>query len=69
MTITIEEVAGFLNLSVRGTAVIFPFASDKVEFSYFTGLMASVVQGSNQNIDVQFLFDSFALRDGFERHL
>ena len=68
MTITIEEIAGFLNLPVQGTAVIFPLASDKVEFCRFTGIKESVIQGLDQNIEAKFLFDRFALRDGFERH-
>ena len=66
MTVTIKEVAGLLNLSVHGTIVIFPLASEKAKFCHFTGLKESVVQGSDQNIDVKFLFDRFALRDGFE---
>ena len=47
MTVTIEEVAGLLNLSVHGTIVIFPLASEKVEFCHCTGLKESVVQGSD----------------------
>ena len=64
----IEEVVGFLNLSVHGTAVIFPFSSGKVEFCHFIGLKDFVVQGSDQSIDVIFLFDRFALKDRFDRH-
>ena len=69
MTVTIEEVSGLLNLPIHGTAVIFPFVSNKAEFCHFTGLKESVIQGFDQSIDVKFLFDRFALRDGFERHL
>ncbi|XP_071927847.1 protein MAIN-LIKE 1-like [Coffea arabica] len=68
MTITIEEVAGFLNLPIQGTAVVLPLVSNKVEFCRFTGLKESVLQGADQNIEAKFLFDRFALRDGFERH-
>nr|XP_027101279.1 uncharacterized protein LOC113720813 [Coffea arabica]XP_027101280.1 uncharacterized protein LOC113720813 [Coffea arabica] len=68
MTITIEEVAGFLNLPIQGTAVVLPLASNKVKFCRFTGLKESVLQGADQNIEAKFLFDRFALRDGFERH-
>ena len=67
MTVTIEEVSGLLNLPIHGTAVIFSFMSSKVEFCHFTGLKQSI--GFDQSIDVKFLFDQFALRDGFERHL
>ncbi|CDP17712.1 unnamed protein product [Coffea canephora] len=69
MTITIEEIAGFLNLLIQGTAVIFPLVSNKVEFCHFTGLKELAVRGSDQRIEAKFLFDRFALRDGFERHL
>ncbi|XP_071925881.1 serine/threonine-protein phosphatase 7 long form homolog [Coffea arabica] len=68
LTPTIEEVAGLLNLSVKGTAVIFPIASGKVEFCHFTGLKESVVRGSDQSIDVKFLFDRFAMKDGFDKY-
>ena len=57
MTVTIEEVTGLLNLSVRDTVVIFSFASGKVEFCHFIGLKESVAQGSDQSIDVKFLFN------------
>ena len=43
MIVTIEEVAGLLNLSVYGTVVIFPFASGKIEVCHFTGLKDSIV--------------------------
>ena len=69
MTITIEEVVGFLNLPIQGTAVIFPLVSNKAEFCRFTGLKESAIRGSDQNIEATFLFDRFALKDGFERHL
>ena len=69
MTVTIEEVSGLLNLPIHGTAVIFPFVSNKAEFCHFTRLKESVIQGFDQNIDVKFLFARFALRDGFKRHL
>ena len=69
MTVTIEEVSGLLNLSTHGTAVIFPFVSNKTEFYRFTGLKESMVQGSDQSIDIKFLFDRFAPKDGFERHM
>ena len=68
MTVTFEEVVGLLNLSVRGTVVIFPFTSGKAKFCHFTRLKESIIQGFDQSIDVKFLFDRFALRDGFERH-
>ena len=69
MTATIEEVFGLLNLPTHGTAVIFPFASNKIEFCRFTSLKESIVQGSDQSVDIKFLFDRFAPRDGFERHM
>ena len=69
ITITIEEVAGLLNLSIQGTVVIFPFVSNKTEFCHFTGFKESAIQGLDQSIEVKFLFDRFALKDGFERHL
>ena len=53
-----------LNLSVHGIAVIFSFASGKAEFCHFTGLKQSVVQESDQSIDIKFLFDRFALKMG-----
>ena len=67
INITIENVAGLFNLSVGGTVVLFPFASNKSEFYHFTRLKESVVQGSNQSVDVKFLFDQFTPKDGFER--
>ena len=50
------------------TVVIFLFASGKIEFCHFIGLKEYVVQESDQSIDVKFLFDWFALRDGFDRY-
>ena len=35
----------------------------------FHWVKESVIRGCDQSIDVKFLFDRFALRDGFERHL
>ena len=52
MTITIEKVAGFLNLPVHGTVVIIPLASEKGEFCHFIGLKESVIQGSDQSLSV-----------------
>ena len=57
ITVTIEEVAGLLNLLVLTTVVIFLFVSDKIEFCHFIGLKESVVQESDQSIDVKFLFN------------
>ena len=43
MTITLEEVAGLLGLPTRGTALVFPFASDKAEFCQIIGLKEFVL--------------------------
>ena len=69
MTITLEEVAGLLGLPTRGTALVFPFASDKAEFCQIIGLKESVLRGSDQGVAVNILFERFAPRDGFERHV
>ena len=69
MTITIKEVSRLLNLPTHGTAKTFSFVSSMAELCHFTGLRESIIQRFDQSIDMKFLFDRFALRDGFERHL
>ena len=68
MTLTIEEVASLLNLSVNGTRMKFSVTSNRTEFCHFIGLNESIMQGSDQTIDVKFLFDRFAMKDGFDKH-
>ena len=69
MIITLEEVAGLLKLLMHGTALVFPTTSDKVEFCKIIGLKESVLRGSDQGIAVNILFEHFAPRDRFERHV
>ena len=48
--------------------MIFSIVSGKTKFCHFTGLKECVVRGSYQSIDVKFLFDRFAMKDGFDKH-
>ena len=43
MTVTIEDVAGLLNLFGHSTTVIFTLASGKAKFCHFTGLKESAL--------------------------
>jgi hypothetical protein len=67
ITITVEEVAGLLNLLIRERLVRFPSTSSKAYFCTFTGLRKSAVPGPDDaaSIDVKFLYDRFAIRSGF----
>ena len=68
MTVTLEEIAGLFNLPLHGTALIFPYVSDKIEFCKIIGLREAVLRGSDQGVPVNTLFEHFALRNGFERY-
>lgn len=67
LTVTPEEIAGFLGLSLEGKSLIFPTTSSKKDFSDFTGLKETAIPGPLQanSIEIKCLYNYFASRECF----